>query len=760
VAAARVHAEVNGRSLGTADAEFRLVATADSADAFTHAFQVARLELAGHGDSVHITAGATAGGADRLFASGVVHRVSADSSGAVMRARVDEVRLGGRSPWLLAAPAAVHIVDGNAIIDSVVLERSGGGHAVAGGRLSWAPSTIARSQPLEFSAGISRLPFGDLLGALSSSTPGSGVVDATLRVSGSALDPFVEAEITARDISYGDVRIDRAFVELNYAALGLDAHAEAQYGGRSILTGGGRIPIDLRLTPVGERRLAQALDITLTADSLPLGLPLGLVDGFTRVGGRLDGTMTVAGTTLDPTLSGGFTLRNGTADWNVSGVRYRDVTGNFVLEQGRRLRVDLNAVSADPRARSALSFGAAPSVGSGTIKGTLDFDDLVDPQFDLRLDAIGAYAARRRDVEARVTGAVRLGGRYTRPEISGQLRVDQGTLFIEELYRQYLLSGVELDDPTLLTLVDTALVAVRPIIAASSNPFVKNLQVRDLQVDVGADSWLRSRDMDVEVSGRLNVSFRVDRDEDLRLTGSLAVGRGTYTLYYPPLQSRRFQVRQGSIDFPGTPGIDPNLSITAAYKARARGEPLDVLAVVSGTLQNPRVHLSSDVQPPISESDLASYLFFGVPTWDVANSGQQNSAMAGLGGALTPSVLGYASSGLQALVQNAGLLDYVGLTTTESGVAGQPDAGFSDFLAETQLEIGRYLTSDVYFGMSKRLGTSNLDAGARLEWRFLPEYSFEMFAEDRLARTPAFGLRQETGLRKVYGFLLFREWGF
>jgi hypothetical protein len=111
-------------------------------------------------------------------------------------------------------------------------------------------------------------------------------------------------------------------------------------------------------------------------------------------------------------------------------------------------------------------------------------------------------------------------------------------------------------------------------------------------------------------------------------------------------------------------------------------------------------------------------------------------------------------------VQNAGLLDYVGLTTTESGVAGQPDAGFSDFLAETQLEIGRYLTSDVYFGMSKRLGTSNLDAGARLEWRFLPEYSFEMFAEDRLARTPAFGLRQETGLRKVYGFLLFREWGF
>src|SRR5690606_33030169 len=104
------------------------------------------------------------------------------------------------------------------------------------------------------------------------------------------------------------------------------------------------------------------------------------VDGFTNVGGRIDGMMTIGGTTLDPTLSGGFTLRNGTADWDVSGVRYSDVTGNFVLEQGRLLRVDLSAVSADPGARSALSFGGAPAVGSGTVKGTLDFDELADPQ--------------------------------------------------------------------------------------------------------------------------------------------------------------------------------------------------------------------------------------------------------------------------------------------------------------------------------------------------------------------------------------------
>lgn len=756
----QVQAELSGSGLGAGNAGFRLLAHADSAAAFSHPLQTARLEIAGSADSIDVNIGAWQQGEDRLIARGGMRRVRADSGGSAVDAHLRELRIGNGSPWALATPATLHLADGTAALDSMVLLRTDGGRAVARGHLAWGDTSAAIAERVEFRVGITDLPVKDVLGALRSNMSGGGTIDGILRVSGSAADPFIEGEVAAQDVVYGDVRIDHAFAELSYAALGLDAHAEAQYGGRSILTGGGRIPIDLRLAAVGERRLSEPLDITLTADSLPPGLPLGLVRGFSNVGGRIDGTMTIGGTTLDPSLSGGFAVRNGTADWDVSGVRYRDVTGNFVLEQGRLLRVDLSAISADPRGRGGFSFGGGDPIGSGTVKGTLDFTDLGDPQFDLTLRADAVYAARRRDVEARVTGDVLLGGRYTRPELSGQLRVDEGTLYLEELYRQFLIAGVGLDDPSLLSLVDTTLVAVRPIIAASQNPFMKNLQVSNMQVSVGTDSWLRGRDMDVEVSGDLNVAFD-RRDEDLRLSGSLNVERGTYTLYYPPLQSRRFQVRQGSINFPGTPGIDPNLTITAAYKARANGEPLELLAVVSGTLQNPRVHLSSDVQPPISESDLASYLFFGVPTSEVANArGGDQNRMAGLGSALTPSVLGYASSGLQTLVQNAGLLDYVGLTTAESAETERTDAGLTNILAETQLEIGFYLTSDVYVGMTKRLGTSNLDPGARLEWRFLPEYSFEAFAEDRLARAPGFGLRQETGLRKVYGFLFFREWGF
>jgi hypothetical protein len=733
---------------------FNLTAEADSLRMLSHTMRLARLDAHGTLDSVAIAVAAEGPQADALDATAVMLR-----AGETTRIHTSRLAIGGASRWDLQTPFDVELGAGVARVDSVILTRAAGGRVVAGGVLARADTAAADSHAVDFTVALDAVPFTELLAALRSRESGAGLVDGVVRVGGSALAPIATAELHARGVEYGELRIDNAFVELNYAERGLDMHAEAQHGGRSILTSAGRIPIDLRLARIAERRLDQPLRVVVAADSLPPALPLGLLDGFSQVGGRIDGMLTLAGTTLNPALSGGFTLRNVTADWDVSGVRYSNVNGTLDLEQGRVLRIDVAALAADPRSRGVRTFSSSPAGGSGTVRGTLDFAQLSDPLFDLRFSAERAYAARRRDVEAAVSGQVRLGGRYSRPEISGALRVDQGALYIDELYRQYLIVGLELDDPGLLSIVDTSLVAVRPLLAASSNPFLRNLQIRNMQVAVANESWLRSRDMDVEVTGNLNVTF--DRSqEDLRMIGSLNVERGTYTLYYPPLQSRRFQVRSGSIEFPGTPGIDPSLGITAVYRARANGEPLDVLAVVTGTLQNPRVRLTSDAQPPYSESDLASYLFFGVPSWEVAGSGGPGTAdvraVAGLGlSALRPSVLGYASSGLQTLVQSAGLFDYVGLTSAEVA------PGDNTIFSGTQLELGRYFwRSSLFVGYSQRLGSLSADPGVRVEWRFQPEFSLELFAEDRFARTPGFGFRTESGLRKVYGLSIFREWGF
>src|SRR5690606_5088791 len=235
------------------------------------------------------------------------------------------------------------------------------------------------------------------------------------------------------------------------------------------------------------------------------------------------------------------------------------------------------------------------------------------------------------------SGETYLRGSYREPVVSATLDIESGAIYVDEMYRQYLVVG--LDRPLLFDAVDTSLVQVRRVLPPSQNPFLRNLVVRDTRVRVGSGSWLRGREMNVEVTGDLTVALD-RRAEDLRLTGVLEAQRGTYDLYYPPF-TRRFQVRDGTVEFAGTPGIDPNLAITAVYRARTAGEPLDILAQLSGSLQAPRVSLSSNEQPPISESDLASYLFFGVPTYALNVTGGSGGSVAALGSqALAPTFLG------------------------------------------------------------------------------------------------------------------------
>src|SRR5207253_35959 len=226
-----------------------------------------------------------------------------------------------------------------------------------------------------------------------------------------------------------------------------------------------------------------------------------------------------------------------------------------------------------------------------------------------------------------------------------------------------------------------------------------------------------------------------------------------------------------------TPGLDPNLNIVAVYRVTtAQGDPLNIQANVTGTLQSPQVTLTSDAQPAISESDLVSYLMFGRPTYQLAASeraaagatSRAGATAAGLGNLayrfISPSLLGYAATGLENFAQTLGL-DYVAITSAE--VAQSPIGTgnlFSGILAGSQVELGRYLNDNLFLAFTQRLAGANTGTartpGVRLEWRLQPEYTLELFAEDRFARTPSFGLESTAEAKRVYGLFLFREWGY
>src|SRR5690606_15256540 len=313
----------------------------------------------------------------------------------------------------------------------------------------------------------------------------------------------------------------------------------------------------------------------------------------------------------------------------------------------------------------------------------------------VRLDRF--LAADRRDVDLTGSGELRRAGRYTRPLVSGSFDVDRGTLNLDELWRQY--NVVPLGGPLLFEVIDTTRVSVRQILPASAHPFLRNMVVAGT-VRVGRDFWLRSREMNVEVSGALDVAMDRSTD-DLRLAGPLGVVRGTSRLDGGPAL-RRLQVREGTVEFVGAPGIDPNLDITAHYPVRTQSDPLLIRARVTGTLLNPRVALSSDADPPIAESDLLSYLIFGRPTYALAASEQSAlGAAAGQIGlqAIAPTVWGYAASGLEALFG----IDY--LSVTAEGVPqGMPgSSALGDIFAGTQVELGHYLRENLFVAFTQRL---------------------------------------------------------
>jgi autotransporter translocation and assembly factor TamB len=538
----------------------------------------------------------------------------------------------------------------------------------------------------------------------------------------------------------------------------LSTRLDAIEQGRRIFYADGALPVDLSFTPVRDRWISQPLNFNLTADSAPAALLTGFVTGLKDVRGSITGTLTAGGRARAVQLGGELQLRNGDAFYEASGVRYRAVNGRFTLTGNREASVEATLQSNGGRAQVA---------------GSLGFATASDPTFDLTINATNFLAAERKDAEFTATGEIKLGGRYRQPVITGALAIGEGALYLDEIYRRYQI--VELDNPLLYDVVDTTIVALQSFLPPSQNPFVKNLIIRDLRVEVGRESWLRSRDLNVELTGDLNITF-VDNDplsnqrsaEDLRLLGTLTALRGTYTLYSIGT-ARQFSIREGTIEFPGIPGVDPNLGINAAYRARpAQGDPIDIIAVVGGTLRSPRVRLTSDEEPPISESDLASYLFFGLPTYAISPS--QNAAVANLGlnsevigmagtlgvRALTSSGFGYLAAGLQTFAQNYGIVDYVSLTAAEASGVPQQQSALAGLFAGTRLEVGRYFGDDVYVAASQRLATGG-SPGVRLEWRFLPTLWAEFFSEDRFARNPSFGI-ENSDSKRVWGLLLFREW--
>jgi translocation and assembly module TamB len=568
-----------------------------------------------------------------------------------------------------------------------------------------------------------------------------GILDLTLDVRGPPDAPIMDGRFVLHELATGETVLSRVEGTLEYSGQVALAHLEADMDGRRLLRAQGRVPVDLSFQRVEERFPDREMAATLAVDSLPAAPVLAFLDGIDDIQGVLDGRIDLRGTPREPLPSGEIHLRGGAASLPELGLRLTGVGGEFRLGEDRVVQV-----SAVGQAR-----------GTARIEGTIALADLSDPRFDLRIVTSNFQAVDRRDLNARLGAEIMLTGRYRQPHVQGLVRVEQGSLFLDEFARTA--EVVDLTDRAFWDVVDTTVVTGRQIAAATENPFIRNLRV-DVDLAIQRDFWLRSREMNVEMDGELMVTF--DRPtRELLLVGSLEAVRGSYTAF-----GRQFQVQEGSVEFVGTPGINPSLDIRAVNRVRREGgEPLNVFASLVGTLENMRVELSSDAQPPIAQSDLISYLVFGRPSYALASG--ERSVLEGAAGAGVEVGLGLVATQLGAVVAQQFGVDYFAITQAREGAGMPTEAMVQGTLAQTQIEMGQYVGQNLFLAITLRpltgLGarTQTQFPGARLEWRFTDLWTTEAFLEDRFAREAAAGFG-ELGLRldKVFGFSLYREWGY
>jgi hypothetical protein len=365
------------------------------------------------------------------------------------------------------------------------------------------------------------------------------------------------------------------------------------------------------------------------------------------------------------------------------------------------------------------SLMATSGAGLVRVTGSVGLASLVNPQLDLTIKADDAVLLA--DERGDVSGTVLLYavGPLDELSVTGEIHVTNGVIDAPE--PQDMKRATRLDDPQLAGVYASLGIpdALRP-----RSPFLENTPL-DVWVWIQRDTWLRNTVMNVEIytpadADALHVTIDPNTLEFV-LEGAINSDRGDYTF-----AGREFKLSTGSVTFLPEQGKDPILQLSARHEVPRRGrEALTILIAISGTLSAPRLTLSSNVEPPIPESDLLSYVAFGRESSQLLTgegSGVVGDALGGLGmlaeqqlgalglGALTQAFF----SNIEAEGMQAGL-DVFRLRPT-----ALPDelnfAGYFKNLARTvDVEAGEYLTPQLFVAVQGPIGAGALP-GARVEY--------------------------------------------
>ena len=628
-------------------------------------------------------------------------------------------------------------------VDNLELVNSNGGRVFADGRL-----------PIEGAANlqvaVTDFQVGDVLDLVQSDFQLHGLLTAEGTVRGTMASPRFEGAAGLAAPSLNETPLPNLRGRFAYANRLLTGRVEAvENSGYVVATGTASMPINLALSGVtGPRFPGEGLQLDLAADSLPLAFVGEATDLLSNTSGTAAARVSLRGSLKRPAIVGAVALSDAAAKVDPLGVDLTNING-IVRMAGDTVIID----SLVARSRGQL-----------LVRGGLGIGNWREPSFDLYLVADDAKVMENDTGELYVSAGLALRGPWTEPYLSGQATIEEGVVYAPSGPQKRLVSA---GDPAVFAVLDTAVMEDRELLPGQGSSLLRNLRA-DVDVVVNRNTWVRSRELNVEIYTETPVSAHVE-NQTVALTGILSTDRGEYELL-----SKRFEVSSGSALFIGLPDINPTVQLTAQYEVRLPSRPaINVKIIVGGTMKAPRITLESDAQPPLSQTDLLSLVAFGTESSSlVAIAGSALTA----GSAGNPFTTGLAATRLAAVALGMAVEEAESEASKSLGVDVfnirpadvpffQGKRRFEDFILGTEFEAGKYVDPQTFIAVEGVLPVRRTAAppGARIEHRTAKGFRLELFYRPRfLLRDPTLRKQDESQVTGVgsFGTLLMREWRF
>jgi translocation and assembly module TamB len=714
---------VSGSWTGGARPAMTITATLDSMSRQDRFVRDVTLSLAGPADSVDWTLSGDDGGIVEIAGTG---RAWTDSGTRALA--IDTLALGlPTRAWRLLAPSTITLADSILVVTPLRLQGTdGSGFLSVAGDVPWTGAGNLDVEGLGLSVrDLSALAQVDTAGL-------GGWLGFRVHLGGTRSDPTMEGTIGLEDARVGDTRGPLTQGVFIYAEQRLDGGLLLYRTGSPVMQVRYSLPMDLALKSVKERLIPGPLSIQATADSVELGVLEPLTRAVRDVTGMLNADVQVGGTWDQPALGGFVEVKDGALTVEGLNVPLTAMNGRAEFRGDSILLPTLTMQSAR---------------GSATLSGTIRLERLTRPILNIlaRLDRFRAIE-QRDFLLLTASGHVAVQGPLDSLVVSGSVTADDGALYFADLLNKRI---INLEDPENLAFIDTTLVRRRGLGSDLMSRVLASIRVRDFSLIVGDDFWLRSAEANIQLDGKLRVE---KLRSQYRLDGTLHAVRGTYRLSPIPGFTRDFEVVRGDVRYFGTPDLNAELDIQARHVVRTtKGQELPVIALVTGTLFDPKLKLESTQRPPLSELDIVSYLVTGAPA-------SEATAQGGAQAALVANAYSYAlSAGASVLEQTIGAqlgLDMLQIRPVVSG-GGQGQSLTTAFALAAGWQLGRkvFLTFNAGFCPSQLSQFDYRNFGAGIEWRVSPEWKIQGVIEPllRLCGVTAVGQNVSSSLRYQVG---------